>query len=251
MTSDSALREVFSEFLRRHGAEESRLTIPSKDIWKLDIRCDLAAFPGFCIRSLNRDDVPALQSFGDKLGPGARHLFAPYPWAEPDQLPDAFRKAIDNAVRRVDASYLMEVKDKGAIGHFFLWKAGGNAHSRKHGVQVPELGVAIGDEWQRKGLGQLAVRLLNAVARELRADAVELTTAMTNEGGWNTYRGCGYEFTGIIRNPLDVDVAAVTNGEVKATRFRDERQLVYVIDETKRRQVLDYLTLKREEVARL
>ena len=51
------------------------------------------------------------------------------------------------------------------MGHFFLWKAGGNPVSQAAGVEVPELGVAIADRYHHRGLGGLSVRLLLAVAR--------------------------------------------------------------------------------------
>jgi len=152
-------------------------------------------------------------------------------------------------VERIDASYLIEGVGDEVIGHFFLWKAGGNPHSQQYQVQVPELGVAIVDEFQGRGLGSLSVRILNAVARDLRADAIELTTALNNEAGWNTYQSCGYQYTGIINNPLGVDVTAVFSGEVQATRYKPERQMVCVLNEKKRHDVMDYLAMKREAVA--
>jgi RimJ/RimL family protein N-acetyltransferase len=134
----------------------------------------------------------------------------------------------------------------GPVAHFFLWKAGGNPHSWQYRLQVPELGVAVADECQARGLGSLAVRILQAVAGDLGADAIELTTAMTNKGGWTTYRRCGFEYVGMIRIPLGVDVTAALAGEVHASRFREERQMVYVLRKDRREQVLDYLRLKRE-----
>ena len=44
-----------------------------------------------------------------------------------------------------------------------------------------------------------------------------------------------------------MDVTAALNGEVTATRFRDERQMVYPIDPAKQPAVLAYLAAKRAE----
>ncbi len=247
MNLSVALHEVMSEFIgRNERAEHTAARIEARDCWNLSIRCELPQFPGLCIRNLKSGDLAVLEDFGTKLGAVSRYLFCPYPWDDHDALSGAFQKAIDQAVERIDASYLMEVAGYGVIGHFFLWKAGGNPHSQQHRVQVPELGVAIADDWQGKGLGSLSVRILQMVARDLSADAIELTTAMTNNAGWNTYRRCGFEYVGIIRNPLEVDVTAAVAGEVQASKYREERQMVYMINEEHRQRVLDYLTAKRE-----
>jgi RimJ/RimL family protein N-acetyltransferase len=248
MTLTPSLHEIMTAFGQRHdGIAPDSLRISAPDCWNLRLQCDVAQLPGFTIRNLTTGDVPAMQSLGTNLSETAKYFFCPYPWKDAAALPGAFQKAIDQSVNRVDASYLMELTGGNVIGHFFLWKAGGNPHSQKHGVQVPELGVAVGDAWQGKGLGALAVRILLAVAHDLRADAVELTTAMDNGSGWNTYLRCGFEYTGIIRNPLDVDVTAVANGEAQATRFRDERQMIYPINPAKKDAVLAYLAAKRTE----
>jgi len=105
--------------------------------------------------------------------------------------------------------------------------------------------VAIADTYHGKGFGGLAVRILQAVAHSLNADGVELTTVKTNEAGWNTYLHAGFEYVGILRIPLEVDVTAATSGTVQATRLRDERQMVYIINQQKRDDILRYLKLKR------
>jgi hypothetical protein len=70
---------------------------------------------------------------------------------------------------------------------------------------------------------------------------------LTNTGGWNTYLKTGFEYVGNMRVPLDVDVTSAVLGLVQATRFREERQMVYMIDEARRREVLKYLAIKREQ----
>jgi len=247
MSLSADLHEILTAFSRRHeGAHDSTPQIEAEDCWNVRIRLDLPHFPGLCIRNLRDGDMPILTHFGAKLGPDSRELFAPYPWDNPAALPAAFQKAIGQATGRIDASYLMEVAGSGPVAHFFLWKAGGNPHSWRHRLQVPELGVAVADDCQARGLGSLAVRILQAVACDLGADAIELTTATTNKAGWKTYQRCGFEYIGIMRIPLGVDVTAAVAGDVHASRFRDERQMVYLLKEHRRQQVLDYLKLKRD-----
>jgi len=247
MTLSTALRDLLAAFLQRHGAPvPPRLEVDAPDAWHLRVCCDLPQAPGLCIRSLTATDAPVLDAFGKSLGANTKHLFCPYPWDDPEALPGAFQHAVDQAVRRVDVSYLIETGAGVPIGHFFLWKAGGNPHSQAQGLQIPELGVALVDGWQGKGLGALAVRILQAVARDLLADAIELTTAMTNDAGWQTYQRCGFEYVGVLRIPLGVDVTDATAGAGQGVQFRDERQMACVLNEPNRARVLAYLAAKRE-----
>lgn len=245
MSLTTALLDVLAEFVRRHPeAPGVRLAIQAQDPWDLHLTLSLPGTSELTVRALRQGDVPALQQFSSRLGPASKELFCPYPWSKPEELPAALQRAIDHSLGRSDAAYVMEAEHT-VVGHFFLWKAGGNPLSQAHGIQVPELGVAIADDWHSRGLGHLAVRILQEVARELHADAIELTTAMTNSAGWNTYRRCGFEHVGTLSIPLEVDVTAAELGEVKATKFRDERQMVYVLHEEQEPQVLAYLEGKR------
>jgi GNAT superfamily N-acetyltransferase len=221
-----------------------QLSLTGADCWTIDCAFVTATGEQFRIRNVADGDVALLHEFGDTLGPQSKDFFCPYPWADSAQLTKAFADAIQQALRRIDLSFLM-LRDGRPIGHFFLWKAGGNPHSAAYTLQVPELGVAVSDLCQRRGLGELSVRLLLAMARSLGADAVELTTALTNAGGWNTYLKTGFEHVGNMRVPLDVDVTSVALGLVQATRYREERQMVYIINEEHRQQVLEYLAIKR------
>ncbi|MFA6293658.1 MAG: GNAT family N-acetyltransferase [Victivallales bacterium] len=247
ITLTAALKEFIREFGRRRGHDEpANLVIAADNCWNLKISCDLTGLPGLCIRSLQDGDLPLLQEFGAKLGPASKDLFCPYPWNDPETLPAAFQKAIQNSRARIDASYLIESAGHGVIGHFFLWKAGGNPHSREYQVEVPELGVAIADGFQGKGLGWLSVRILQAVATDLHADAIELTTAFANDAGWKTYQRCGFQHIGDINTPLGVDVTAALTDGVTASSYRVERQMLYMISEENRERVLSYLETKRK-----
>lgn len=244
---NTALNEIMGEFVRRRGHNETAtFDITADNCWELRIAGDLAELPDLCIRSLQDSDAPLLQEFSAKLGPISKELFCPYPWDNPLALTDALKKAVQNARTRIDASYLIESASHGAIGHFFLWKAGGNPHSQQYQLEVPELGVAIADNFQGKSLGWLSVCILQAVARNLHADAIELTTAFDNDVGWNTYRRCGFQHIGEINIPLGVDVTAALTDVVAATKYRLERQMVYVINEENKERTLSYLKTKRK-----
>ena len=219
-------------------------SIKASDAWDVDV----TFATDMRIRNLRDGDLPLLFEFMEGLEPAARDLFAPYPWNEPNKLAPAFQNAIKNSVTHVDAMYLLLHAGK-AVGHFFLWKAGGNPHSRAHGVDLPELGIALAQGYRKQGLGMLAVNFLLAAAKSLDADGVELTTAFINESGWETYRRCGFEHVGDIECALDVDVTATFTGEVVANRYRLERQMVHVLDPEKHELILNYLAVKREQAA--
>lgn len=202
------------------------------------------------IRTLCASDRPLLERFGASLGVRSRDLFAPYPWDDLVRLSPALETAVAHAVAGRDLAFLI-LRDGEPIGHFFLWGAGGNAHALAHGVDVPELGIAIADRYHGCGLGFLAVRILQEIAAGMGKDAIELTTALENDAGWSMYQRAGFVYTGMIRNPLDVDVVAAARGDALPTRFREERQLIYVIRAERRRAIEAYLAHKREQFASL
>ncbi len=244
------LTSVVTEWLRnRKDAQEHAIAVESRGAGMLTITIDDVEGHPLIIRTLQDGDEATLQRFGEKLGAASKELFAPYPWDKSNALSSAFETAVKKSKDHIDASFIM-MHNGEPVGHFFLWHAGGNEHSRAHGVDIPELGVAVADTYHGRGLGDLSVRLLNAMAAGLQKDAVELTTAPTNDAGWKTYVRAGFEHVGMINNPLEVDVVAATAGVIQATHYRMERQMVYVINQAKRQQVFDYLSLKRDSAER-
>jgi RimJ/RimL family protein N-acetyltransferase len=229
---------------RKAGGNINDVVIYSPSVWNIDVSFIINENESCQIRNIREGDLDLLLKFGEGLGELSKDLFGPYPWYDAPRLHDAFTAAIQQSINHNTASYLI-IRNGIPMGHFFLWAAGGNSHSREHGVELPELGVAIADAYHGHGFGGLAVRILQAVARNINADGIELTTAMTNESGWNTYLHAGFEYVGILRIPLEVDVTAATSGLVQATRYRDERQMVYIINPQKSDEILQYLKLKR------
>ena len=243
------LYEALVRLIQRHAEHRnvklSDIHGSAADPWSVDLHFRLSDYV-YGIRALVSSDVASLIEFGAGLGEIARDMFCPYPWDDHVACESAFQHAIDQTERRIDVSYLLE-RNGQSIGHFFLWKAGGNPQSRAFGLEVPELGVAIVDTQVGRGFGSLAVRFLLAVAGGLGSDAVELTTARDNEAGWTAYISAGFEYTGMLRVPLQVDVTAVEANEVVATRYRTERQMAHVLRTDKREAVLSYLARKRGE----
>jgi ribosomal protein S18 acetylase RimI-like enzyme len=66
--------------------------------------------------------------------------------------------------------------------------------------------VAVADAWQGRSLGQAALLLLEAVAQAHSRAAIELTTMQSNDKAYRCYERVGYEYLGIIRNPVGVRI---------------------------------------------
>ena len=229
---------------RKTGAEPELHALRATDPWDVHIVFSLPDRGLFEVRNVRADDLELFLAFSDGLSAASRESFRPYPWDNPDCLLPALRTAINQAVTGVDACYLM-FHEALPVGEFFLWKAGGNPDSRCYGLEVSELGVGLADAYHGRGLGGLCTRLLTIVAESLEADGIELTTAVDNESGFRTYLSAGYEYVGEIANPLEADVTAVLGDQASATRWRLERQMIHVINQSRRAALLDYLAEKR------
>ena len=216
------------------------------DPWDFKVVFDMESL-NITLRSLQAGDETHLLRFGEYLSAKSKELFCPYPWNDRSELQKSIKQAVDNCLQKTDASYLAIVDDKPA-GHFFLWKAGGNPHSKQYYLDIPELGIGLADAYHGKGLGSIFMKTLNCIAKSLDKDAIELTTAMTNDAGFSLYQREGYIYTGVIRNPLEVDVTRAISGEVSATKYREERQMVLVLKEDKTTEIMQYLRLKREDM---
>ncbi len=242
---EAKVRSLLLNYAQRKAGEEPELhALRAADPWDMHIAFSLPGSGLFEVRNVRADDLETFLVFSDGLSPASRESFRPYPWDSKDQLLPALHTAISQAVTGVDACYLM-FHEVLPVGEFFLWKAGGNQDSRLYGVEVPELGIGFADSYHGRGLGSLCTRLLTIVAEHLKADGIELTTAMDNEPGFRTYLSAGYEYVGDIANPLEADVTAVLGDQASATRWRLERQMIHVINQNQRAEILAYLAEKR------
>jgi hypothetical protein len=242
---EAEIRSLIYDYAeRKTGAAPDVLALRATDPWDVRFAFSLSGSGLFEIRNVRGDDLETFLAFSDGLSPASRESFRPYPWDSKDQLLSALHTAIRQAVTGVDACYLM-FHEALPVGEFFLWKAGGNPDSRIYGVEVPELGIGFGDAYHGYGLGGLCTRFLTIVAEHLKADGIELTTAMDNEPGFRTYLSAGYEYVGEIVNPLEADVTAVLGDQASAARWRLERQMIHVINPSRRAALLGYLAEKR------
>ena len=221
------------------------------DPWTSAMHVVVGCSEAFTIRALCRDDAALMVAFARTgLSAKSRELFAPFDWMGTDEaLAMEFGASIINSTTRTDLHLIALVGGGDAAGsaavvvaHAFLWSVAG---------AIPELGIAVADEWHGRGLGSSLLLVLEAHAREMNKAALELTTMTSNETAFNAYVAAGYELLGMIRNPVGVDVTAAFRGDVVATRFCDERQMVLVLDEARREETLTALAEKRVEAAEM
>ena len=187
------------------------------------------------VRPLTEADVPALREFGVRgLSESSRALFAPYDWAG-SSLSAQLEQAARHSLEQRDLHLVALIGDE-IVAYGFLWSMAD---------EVPELGLAVVDAYQRKGLGRALLLLLCQIARAESRWGVELTTMQQNVAALGMYENAGFERLGVIRNPLGCDVTAAFKGEVTPASFADEFHLVRVLSPTRRAEVLSRLEAKR------
>jgi RimJ/RimL family protein N-acetyltransferase len=237
------LESVINEYVRRRSGDQSpRCEVRSGDPWHLDVWFSLADGGAYRIRSLQPADGFAIHEFGSQLGPRSKWLFCPYAWANSRLLDEQFARAIQRATCRADAAYLLTERAR-SIGHFYLTGVGEATGAQRSEPWVPGLGIAIADAYHGRGLGGLAIRVLQAIGQHLGVDAIELTTHPENIAGYRTYLSAGFEQVGILR----IDAPASPDATDAADAHRDERHMVYVINTARRTAVLEHLALQRAE----
>jgi RimJ/RimL family protein N-acetyltransferase len=240
------LEAVINECVqRRSGDATLRCEVRSADLWQLDVGFSLVDSDPYRIRSLQPGDGPALHEFASQLGSRSKWLFCPYPWGDSQELEAAFGRSIQRTGSRARASYLLFHRAR-SIGHFYLTGLEETTGGQRPQLRVPELGIGIADAYHGRGLGGLAVRLLQAVGRDLGVDAIELTTHPENTTGYRTYLGAGFEQVGVLR----IEAPSNMDGPDMAQPYRDERHMVYVINEAERMTVLEHLAQQRAEALR-
>jgi len=119
----------------------------------------------FTFRPMNKADV-------DVIMPLERVLY-PFPWT------------LGNFTDSLHAGYSCWVYEFGSIvvGYAVLMLAAGEAHV---------LNIAIGQDWQRQGLGRRFLQHLIKVSREYHADMMFLEVRPSNVGALRLYEEIGF-----------------------------------------------------------
>jgi [ribosomal protein S18]-alanine N-acetyltransferase len=137
------------------------------------------------IRRIRPQDAQRLGDFFEELAASEAAT-----WFHPHALT---RESADQLARYEGADlYCIEVEGDLVVGYGMLrgWDAG---------FDIPSLGIAIGGEYQGRGLGTLLMSFLHAAARARGAAAVRLRVAPENEVAISMYRRLGYQFVGTER----------------------------------------------------
>lgn len=164
--------------------------------WDLSVDCTVEG-RRCLIRPLQDGDEARLCEFGlSGLSQASRDCYGPYEWTSP-ALAEEFTTSIKNSRHRRDLQLVALEPGGRAVAHGFLWAASD---------PVPELGVAVADEWHGCCLGRTMLLVLEAAAAAADRHAIELTTMQTNARARRAYESVGYELVGIIRNPVGCDV---------------------------------------------
>ena len=175
----------FQDFLNGNQTIKThaqQLEIAGENVRDLSIRLFWKGLGETTVKPASPSDLAALTEFLTLgLGENSRFLFAPYPYDE--RLSNALEAVLGDCG---EGKLLMYHAWHGEriVGHFFL---GG------FDKPIPELGIAVADDFHGRRLGHLFMVILMAAARVCGKEAIELTTNPSNKAGFHLYQKLGFE----------------------------------------------------------
>ncbi|EKX40956.1 hypothetical protein GUITHDRAFT_142355 [Guillardia theta CCMP2712] len=213
----------------------------------------------FLVRTVKEgDEKKVLRFLRRGLSEESRRTFAPYPYEQSDEeLEEVLRSSIRDSVLRRSLSLILlrchhreerkeggkgkqkpaEMREGEVVTHGFLWASD---------TALPELGVAVADDEQGKGLGAAMMSVLVGLGRSLGKEAIELTTMLDNGRAKSLYEKCQFITLGTILNPLgSFEGRAIPSG------ISEEYQMVRILREENRKQVEQMLKDKRSRAVEL
>ncbi len=137
------------------------------------------------VRVLTDEDVPALQSFNEKLSEHTRSQFLPHSYDTKMVLQYCERNR-----NEMDRIYVA-IHQNSIIGYFFLWD---------FNRSFPVLGIGIADAYQGQGLGKEMMRILVEDAKTAGSKGIILTTVLSNEKAYQLYLKMGFLYLGDTDN---------------------------------------------------
>jgi len=190
------------------------------------------------LRPLGKSDEEKLYHFGISGLAGLSHdLSTVYNWSS-DGFIAEFGESSTKTFNRHDL-HMVAVDPFGGciVAHGFM---------RSVQSDVPELGIAVAEQWRGCGLGRRMLLFLEAVGAAAGKSAIELTTVQHNTTAQHIFETVGYEVLGLMRSPLGCSKVAAIAGTGTPSGFRDEVHMVRILDEGRRAETLAALVLKRE-----
>ena len=147
-------------------------------------------------RPIGPDDKPLLERGMAKLSPASRRL--------------RFMSSMDN-LSRAQLAYLTEIDHPTHLAWGAL--AAGEPMAVARLIRISdesksaEIAITVADEWQRRGVGKLLVRLLAEVGRSLGIQKFDFEALAENQGIVRLLRGFGAVHSlsdGVVSGSLDV-----------------------------------------------
>ena len=211
--------------------------------WKAE--CEIHTPVGnFYVHLLRDGDENLLLKFTDMIGSESRVLFSPYHWGANSQVSE-YRSAVAKTEKGEDASFVVLNSSNFPIAHLVLWGISRQYTYNNDILRIPTLGICVADQYQNKGIGKICMEFLQDVAKDLLADAIELTTVPQNERAIKLYLSCGFQDIGTLRIPLGVDPSTTDALALVRATWREECHMVYVINSNKEQHIKNYLLQKQ------
>jgi len=140
------------------------------------------------LREAAAGDEGIINEFFDAMGAESRALF---------NRRDYNRRGVLKFCARPDASrrYILALSDGVMAGYFFFmdWDTG-----------VPELGLAVRDEWHGMGIGTHLVAEAQKLCRAAGKGGLRLTTHVANLRAQTLYESAGFVCRGVCKNGCEL-----------------------------------------------
>lgn len=141
------------------------------------------------VRRLNDADAAALFDFYfNGLSETSRNFFPPYPLFAPPPVSVAeLSQRIVNWKKEDDWTLLNLFQDERIIGTCLL---------KRYHTERPTSGLAVSEDFRKKGLGRLLQAIVNQQARLLKLSNIHVTMAQENDDSLQVHLKSGFKRTG-------------------------------------------------------
>jgi len=159
------------------------------------ISLETRAIGGVTVHQLDIADAPGLFEFYTKgLSEKPRRLFAPYPlFHTPLSSADELARRIVDWKQENDWTTINLIKDKRIIGLCQL---------KRFGTEQVTSGIAVRDEFLKKGLGYLLQNIIIQQARLLNLKRFHVKIVSDNLASMRLHEKCGFRQTRVLPPPI-------------------------------------------------
>lgn len=140
------------------------------------------------VREATADDEKIINDFFDRMGAESRSVF---------NRRDYNRRGILKSLTKEDKTriYFLALLDGEVAGYFFFmdWH-----------FSIPEMGIAVRDDLQGKGIGTHLVALAKDIAISADKGGIQLTTHVANLRAQTLYESAGFVCKGVCKNGTEL-----------------------------------------------